>query len=125
MIGETSNNSSKTDDALYEYVLPESYIAGSNFTVTVNAGISTAGSPTYAAKTLQVKCYPVTNAGVVSADVGPGTTTAITVVGADITAAITGTGLTPGQRVLIEVEGILHDTGSVACNVVINSIRIS
>jgi hypothetical protein len=123
--GEVSNNSSKTDDALFEYVLPEGYIAGQNLTVTVNAAISTAGSPTYATKTVQIKCYPCTNAGVLSADAGPGTATAITVAGADVTFTITGTGLTPGQRLIFELETILHDTAGVACNTVINSVRVS
>jgi hypothetical protein len=125
LIGETSNNSSKTDSAIIEYILPPTYVAGSNFTVTVNAAISTGGSPTYATKTVQILCYPATDAGVQSSDIGPGSASAITVAGADVAFTITGTGLVAGDRLVFELQGILHDTGGVACNILINSVRVS
>lgn len=125
LIGETSNNSSKTDDALFEFVLPSWYVAGQNLTVTVNAAISTAGSPTYTTKTVQIKAYRTVNAGTQAADIGPGTATAITVAGADVTFAITGTTLNPGDRIVFELEGILHDSAGVACNILVNSVRVS
>ena len=127
LIGETSNNSSKTDDAIFEYVVPESYIAGQNLTVTVNCQVTTAGAPTYGTKTVQVKAYPVTAAGVMAADIGPGAATALNgtpTVAQAIPFTITGTSLVPGQRIVFEVESVLHDTGGVACNMNINSVLV-
>lgn len=125
LVGEVSNNNTKTDDALFEYVLPANYVAGQNLTVTINAAISTAGAPTYAAKTAEIKAYRTAKDGTQGADIGPGAASAITVAGADIAFVITGTTLSPGDRIVFELEAVLHDTGAVACNVVINSIRVA
>jgi hypothetical protein len=125
LVGEVSNNNTKTDDALIEYTLPPNYVAGSNVTVTVNVSISTAGAPTYATKTVQVKAYLVAPAGTMGADIGPGAASAITVAGADVPFVVTGTTLVPGNKLLFELEGILHDTGAVACNIQVSSFRVS
>lgn len=125
LVGEVSNNNSKTDDAIIEYVLPAWYVAGQNLTVTVNAGISTAGAPTYATKSAQVLAYRTASNGTQGADIGPGAASAITVAGADIPFTITGTTLNPGDKVVFKLETVLHDTGAVACNAVINSFRVS
>lgn len=125
LIGETSNNNTKTDDAIIEYILPPWYIAGSNLTVTVNAAISTGGSPTYATKTVQVLAYKTASDGTQGSDIGPGAASAITVAGADVTFTITGTTLNPGDKVVFKLETILHDTGAVDCNALINSVRVS
>lgn len=123
--GTTSNNSTATNDAIVELVLPPWYIAGQNLTVTVNAAINTAGSPTYATKTAQILAYKTASDGTQGSDIGPGSASAITVAGADITFTITGTTLNPGDRLTLKLETILHDTGAVACNTLINSVRVS
>lgn len=125
LVGEVSNNNTKTDDAIIEYVLPATYIAGQNLTVTVNAAITTAGSPTYAAKTVQVLAYRTASDGSQGADIGPGSASAITIAGADVTFTVTGTTLNPGDKLVLKLETVLHDTGAVNCNTVINSVRVS
>lgn len=124
VIGETSNNTTVTDDLLLDFVMPSDYVAGANFPVTVNAAIVTAGSPTYATKTLQVKAYRVTTAGVMSADLSVGGAQVITPAGADLVWTVTGTTINPGDRLVFEVEGILHDTAGVACHIAVNSLRV-
>ena len=103
LVTEAANNNTKTDAAMYEYVIPPDYIAGQNLTVNVNTTI-TIGSGTLSAKTVQVKAYPITAAGVMSADIGPGAATTIAANTATTTPfTLTGTNLVPGQRVMLEV----------------------
>jgi hypothetical protein len=123
LLGEVANTNTKTDDALQEFDLPPWYVAGSNLTVNVNASINGAGTP--GTKTAQIKCYRTASDGTQGADIGPGTTGAITVAGADIPFTITGTTLNPGDRVMFELEVVLQETGGTNINAKVNSARVS
>lgn len=124
LIGETSNNNTKTDDAIVEYVLPTDYVAGAALAVTVNVATVTAGAPTYATKTFQVKAFRMASDGTMGADISTGGAQAITPAGADLAWVVTGATLNPGDRLIFEVEGILHDTAAVACHIAVNSFRV-
>ena len=100
--GEATSGDAKTDKAVWEFNLPDSYVAGSNIAVTVNCNYSGAGTVTAASTTMTVTAYTESTAGA---------ETALTVSAAQQMAAtagplvftITGTGLVPGQRVAIEL----------------------
>lgn len=123
LTSEAANSNTKTDDAVITHVLPANYIAGKNLTLTANVKITGAGTP--GTKTFQAKVYKISTLGVASADIGPGATSAITVAGADITAAITGATLNPGDLLQIELEVVLQETAASNITAVINSVRIA
>lgn len=123
LIGEAANTNTKTDDAIAEFVLPPTYIAGQNLTVTVNAQIAGAGTP--GTKTVQIKAYRVASNGTQGSNIGPGSASAITAGGADVPFTITGTTLNPGDRVMLELEVVLQETGGTNINAQVNSVRVS
>lgn len=122
--GTTANNSTATNDAYLSFTMPDNYTAGKNLTLTANVAIVTGGAPGYTTKTFQAKVFKVSTAGAYGADIGPGTTAVINAAGSDLTAAIAGATLSPGDRIIVEVETILAATGAVNCNTVINSVRL-
>jgi hypothetical protein len=123
LVSEAANSNTKTDDAIFEYVLPASYVKGQNLTVTVNASIT--GSGTLSTKTAQIKAYRCGTGGTQGADIGPGAATEMTAAGADVTFTITGTTLNPGDKVVFLLETVLTETAASAMTAHINSIRLS
>ena len=114
----TSGAAAKTDKALFELNLPDSYVAGANIAVTVNCNYSgtvvTTGSTT-----MTVAAYTEVN----------GVETALTVSAAQLIPAtagnlvftVTGTGLTPGAHVAIGLV-MLVTSASGAVTGQINSV---
>jgi hypothetical protein len=123
LTGEAANNNTKTDDAIFDFVLPPWYVAGSNLTVTVNAKLTGSGTP--GTKTAQIFAYRTAKAGTQGADIGPGTTAAITAAGADITFAVAGATLSPGDRIVFKLEVVLQETASTNLTALVNSVRVS
>lgn len=123
LAGEAANGNTKTDDAIYEVTLPGSYEAGANLTVTVNAKVAGTGTP--GTKTLAVKAYRTANDGTQGSNLGPAAQ-AITTSNADYAFTIAGATLNPGDRVVLELEAVLQETGGSAnINAQINSLRLS
>jgi len=96
----TSGAAAKTDKALFEFNLPDTYVAGANIPVTVNC--TTSGTTiTAASTTMTVAAYTEVN----------GVETALTVsaaqqipaTAANLVFTVTGTALTPGQHVVVEL----------------------
>ncbi|WP_428491699.1 hypothetical protein [Rhodopila sp.] len=123
LVSEAANSNTKTDDAVFEYVLPSNYIAGKNLTVTVNA--ATSGAGTLSVKTAQIKAYRIGADGTSGADIGPGVASAVTSAGADIAFTVTGATLNPGDKVLLQLETVLTETAASATFAKINSIRVN
>ena len=107
---ENANNSTITDTALWEIVLPPGYVAGDNITVNV-WGYYTLGSGTIGTHTLTGTAYLVNDPGGVSGSnliataALPVSTTAGT-----LSFTITGTTLTPGAKVMLSLAMALQDT---------------
>lgn len=124
LVGEAAENNTKTDDALLEFRIPDNYVAGANLTATVNAQVNGSGTP--GTKTVQVKAYAKTNAGLLGSNIGPGSTSAIAASAADYAFVITGTGLVAGQLLVLELETVLQETGGAATiTTQVNSLRVS
>lgn len=109
LVGETTSASAVTDKAFFEFTLPESYVAGSNIPVTVNAVVLGTGTLNTAATTMTVAAYTETNGveaalTVSAAQLIPATTAA------DLSFTITGTNLVPGQHVAIELSMLVTST---------------
>jgi hypothetical protein len=99
LTGEATSASAKTDKALWEINLPDSYKPGANISVAVNC-LASGGTITAASTTMTVAAYTETNGvetalAVTAAQQIPSTAT-------NLTFTITGTGLVPGQHLALE-----------------------
>jgi len=101
LVGEATSANAKTDKAMFEFDLPDTYVANANIPVTVNCNYSGAGTVTAASTTMTVSAYTEAN----------GVETALTVsaaqqipsTAADLVFTITGTGLAAGAHLVIEL----------------------
>lgn len=101
LVGEATSSSAKTDKAVFEFNLPDSYVAGSNIVFSVNASVTGSGTLTGASTTMTPTLYTEVN----------GTETALTIsaaqqivaAGSTLAFTVTGTGLVPGSHVTLEL----------------------
>jgi len=123
IVGEAAQANTKTDDAIIEAVLPPWFVSGSGITATVNASLTGAGVA--GTHTAEVKAWRTANNGTQGVNLGPGVGVNITAAGADMTFAIAGATLNPGDRIMLELEVVLQETGGAATlTAVINSVRL-
>lgn len=122
LIGEAANLNTKTDDCIFEYTLPQSYVAGTNFNVNIN--IKTTGAGTLTTKTAQLFAFRQAQAGTQGADMGSGTTQNIVSAGSTLVFPVTGTTLNPGDKIVFKLETVLTETGAVNTTANINSIVV-
>jgi hypothetical protein len=123
LVGEAAESNTKTDSAIFEYVLPGSYNEGSNINVTVNANYS--GTGTAGTKTIAALAYLNANAGTQGSNLIATSAATDTATAADYVFVITGTGLAPGNKLTIELTAVMQETGgSASLTQQINSIRI-
>jgi hypothetical protein len=104
---------------MFEFDLPDSYVSGSDIPVIVNASVSGAGTLTGASTTMTLAAYTELNG--VEAALAVSAAQQIVAAGSDLTFTVTGTGLVPGQHVVIEC--VLLVTSSSGANTgAINSV---
>lgn len=123
LVGEATSSSAKTNKALWEFTLPDSYVAGQNIAVVINQNYVTTGTVTAAATTLTPVFYLESATGGETSQ----TITAaqqMTVSATNLTFTVTGTSLTPGARVVLEVT-MLVTTSAGAATGQINSISFN
>ncbi len=124
LLSESANNNTKTDIVVFEYQLPRNYIAASNITVTVNA-LFTIGSGTSATHTVGAAAYKCANAGTQGSTLIATAAQVLTATAADYAFVITGTTLSPLDRIMISVTAIILDSASQNVTGTINSVRLS
>lgn len=122
LVGEATSASAKTNKAFWEFNLPSTYIAGSNIPVKINAIVTGSGTLTGASTTIAVAAYTETNG--VEAALTVSAAQQFDKTGENLTFTITGTGLTPGQHVAVEVT-MLVTSASGANTGQLNSISIT
>lgn len=122
LTGESTSASTKTDDVLFDYVLPQNYIAGQNITLTANA--KQAGAGTVSAKTIDALAYLLANDGTMGADIIAVAAKTLTNANADYAWTIPGSGLVPGSHLLLRLTTVIT-TSAGAANAQINSVRVS
>lgn len=105
LVGEATSGDAKTDSAMWEFNLPSTYVAGSNVAVTVNCLYTGDGTVTAADCTMTVAAYTETNG--VEAALTVSAAQQIGATAANKTFTITGTNLTPGQHVAIELTMLI------------------
>ena len=123
LVGEATSASAKTDKAMWEINLPDTYVAGAAIPVDINASITGSGTLTAASCTMTLAAYSEIN-GVEAALVVTGGSIQMTAAGADMTWSIAGTGLVPGSHIALEAA-MLVTSSSGANTGQLNSIYIS
>jgi len=61
LVGETTSSNAKTDKVIFEFNMPDTYIAGTPIKVTVNASVSGSGTLTGASTTMTMTAYSETD----------------------------------------------------------------
>ena len=100
--GTVSNGNAKTNDVLYDIMLPNDYKAGTNVTCYIAAGYSTSGG-TVSLATVDLIAGLATDAGAGGADICATAAQTIVADTSEYAFTITGTTLTPGARLLLKV----------------------
>lgn len=124
LISEAAQNNTKTPIALYEYCLPAHYQAGTNLTLKVNVS-RTVASGTTLSGTIDFSVYK-------QATDGTGTTDLVTTAAqnhataaADYSFVVTGSTLSPGDKILIKMTATAIEGGNAGTVVVnVNSVRV-
>jgi hypothetical protein len=124
LAGEVTSSNAKTDSAIWELDVPDSYVAGQAIPVKVNANFTGAGTVTAISTTLTLAAYTEVN-GVEAAVAGITAAQAFTNAATDYTFTIPGAaGLVAGQRIVVEVV-MLVTTASGANTGQINNVAIT
>lgn len=126
LVSEAAQGNTKTDAVEFEFMLPTDYVAGSNITVNVASNV-TGGGTLGATKTLTVDAFKVDPVlGTVGSNLGPAAGTLATGAAVNQAFVITPTGLNPGDKLLIQVQAAVQETGGVsAINANVTGINIT
>lgn len=123
LLGEVTSSNAKTDSVIFEYTLPDTYLAGSNIPLVINAAVSGSGTLTAASTTITPTVYALSGAGVETA-VTVSAAQQIVAAGSSLTFTITGTTLVAGQRIVISIA-MLVTTSSGANTGSIRSVALT
>lgn len=107
LLGSTSNNTSITEKAAYEFVVPEDYVAGQNITVRLRSKV---GIARQVAQTVAASAKLIAD-GVLGSELIATAAQAVTLAYANYDFVITGTTLTAGNRLVIVITLVGNDTG--------------
>lgn len=124
LITEAANSNTKTDDATIEVVLPASYIAGTNITVTANTNY-TLGAGTVGTHTLAAAAYLTAAAGTQGTTLIATTAQSVPATAGNVTFTITGASLVPGSRLTLDFTLVIQDTGGSNVTARVNSVALS
>lgn len=122
LIGEAANGNSKTSVGRFTYVVPSSYTAGTNLTVRIRTKVTATASTS---STIDVTLFASDKEGGVGSDLCATAAQAVTNAYANKDFTITGTTLSPGDRLDIAVTSVNNDTGGTQNSVAtVGDIRV-
>lgn len=124
LVTEAANSNTKTDVAVYEYIVPASYVAGQNITVTANTSY-TLGSGTVGTHTLASAAYLTAANGTQGSTLIATAAQTVPASAGNVTFTITGATLTPGARLLLTFTLVIQDTGASNITANLNSVTLS
>ena len=118
----TSGTTPATTKMLWEFNLPSTYVAGAAIPVKVNCVVPVATDVTAGSTTMTVAAYSESSSGVETAlTVSAAQQIPLTTAGT-LTFSVTGTGLTPGARVALELNALVTTTTGGASSMQVNSV---
>ncbi len=127
LVSEGAKNNTKTDKALFEWMVPQFYKSGDGMTITASA-LFAANSGTVSVKTLLPVVYVMTDVGTVSgSNLISGGAQTLTTLAAAYSWAVDGTGVTPGSRLTIGLTGVITETANAGsgAKITVNSVKVS
>ncbi len=122
LVTEAANSNTKTDIALFELVLPNTYAAGDDLTLTVNTEY-VLGSGTVGTHTLDAEAFLGDDDGTSGADLIAVAAQTVPATATELEWTIPGDTLQPGARVVLRLTLVIQDTGGSNITARINSIR--
>ena len=123
LVGANAVSATITSTVIWEYQPAFDYVAGRDFTVTVNAYYS--GSGTAGTKTLTLTAYRINSStGAQGTNLGPAAAV-LTNTATDNVFTVLGSTLAPADRIEFRLVSVLQETAGTAINSRINSVRIS
>ncbi len=109
LIGEVSNGNSKTSTAKVTFVLPQNYVAASNFTINISQRVSAIRNTT---ASIDAACYKSNDQGGVGSDqVTTSAQTNNTTSWVVHSFAVTGTSFSPGDEIDLYIQAQANDSG--------------
>lgn len=120
--GNDANNNTITSTGSFVFVLPENYVSGAAITLRVYANSS--GSGTITVRTIDAEAYLLAVAGTAGSDLCATTIQTLTGSNAAYDFTITPTGLVAGDKLRINLQGVLTITDATATRLVITDVRI-
>jgi hypothetical protein len=122
LAGEATSASAKTDKAVFGFELPDHYVPGTDLQILVNCNYSGSGTVTAASTTMAVAAYTEING--VEAALTVGAAQQMASAAGTLSFNVTGTNLTSGQRILVELT-MLVTSASGANTGAVNSVGYS
>lgn len=122
---EAAQNNTKTDVALFEVQVPDGYARGANLTLTTNVQRVVASGTTLTTS-FDVEAWKLADDGTGTSDICATAVQAYTnTAAADLTWTLTGTTLTPGDRLLVRITGVATEGGNAGTvRGQLNSVRL-
>lgn len=124
LVSEAANSNTKTDIVLYEFQLPKEYIAAANLTVTCGCQYNL-GSGTIGTHTLAAAAYRNADAGTQGANMIATSAQSVPATEGDVAFTVTGTTLSPGDRVTLSLTMVIQDTGASNITGNVDSVRVN
>lgn len=122
--GGTASNSTVTSVGLFETTLPNSYVAGSNLTVTVNAEWENTGTAG-ATKLVSVAVHSINDNGTTSANLVSTAPAEFSATAADYSFLADGSQLVVGSRIVLQITTQLQEAGGGTIFSRISSVKVS
>lgn len=111
LAGHSVQNTNLTDTAIWEYQLPDTYVAGANIAVTAYANYT--GTGTAGTCTLAAAAYLVAAAGTHGSTLIATAAQAVTGTNGAKSFVVTGTTLVPGDVLMFRFQLLITETGNV------------
>jgi hypothetical protein len=101
LVGEATSSNAVTDEALFEFNLPDSYVPGANLAFDVNCETTGSGTINAASTTMTVAAYSEVNG--VEAALAVSAAQEIPATAGDLTFTVSGAGLALGSHLVLEL----------------------
>lgn len=124
LVSEAANSNTKTDTASFEYILPASYVAGQNITLTANTQYNV-GSGTVGTHTVAAAAYLTSAAGTQGSSLIATSAQTVPAAAGNVAFTITGTTLTPGSRLFLTFTLVISESAGSNITAQLNSVTPS